>query len=427
MDYQQALEFIHSRKKFSHEPGLDAMRTLMHALGDPQDKLKYLHIAGTNGKGSVTMMTASILQHAGYKTGMSISPYVVDFCERFQINGKMIPQETLADITDRIREVVERLDIQGVEIGEFELVTAIAFIWFYEEKCDIVCLEVGLGGRCDATNIIPTPLVSCITKIGLDHTGILGETVAQIAAEKCGIIKDGATVVCYPEQPAEAMKVIRQVCKEKKADLIVPDLEDLRLIDCNLLQNHVDYGGYEVELPMKGRWQALHMAMSVEAVLKLWRNGMEIDDQAILDGLQCAKQPARMEIISLQPLILLDGGHNPDGVDALASMIEKSGLPKMHAVIGMMRDKACEDMLKRLSDCFDVVYTVKPENPRSMPAQELADLALRYFDEAYPADSVEEAIRLAKQGIGKLKGMCVCGSLYLAGDARKILLSDTKN
>ncbi len=428
MEYTQALEFIHSRKKFSHEAGLAEMRTLMHRLGDPQEKLRYVHIAGTNGKGSVTAMTAEMLKNAGYRVGMSISPYVVDFCERFQINGEMILQEKLAELVARIQPEVEEMERLGEgTVNEFELVTAIAFLWFQQEQCDIVCLEVGLGGRCDATNVIPTPLVTCITRIGLDHTGILGETVEEIAAEKCGIIKPGTTVVSYPEQPAAAMKVIRAACEEKSVELIVPEVEDLKLIDCNLLQNHVDYGGYEVELPMKGRWQALHMAMSIEAVLKLCGQGYDIGDQAILDGLRQARQPARMEIISLQPLVLLDGGHNPDGVDALAGMIERSGLPKMHAVIGMMRDKACEDMLRRLSDCFDVVYTVTPSNPRSMPAEELAVLASRYFDEAYAANSVAEAIAKAKQGIGKLKGMCVCGSLYLAGDARKILLDDTKN
>lgn len=428
MDYQQTLEFIHSRKKLSHQPGTDVMRTLMHKLGDPQDALRYVHIAGTNGKGSVTAMTAAILKEAGYKVGMSISPYVVDFRERFQINGEMISAARLAALVCRIRPVLEEMEAQGLgEVNEFELVTAIAFLWFFEEKCDVVCLEVGLGGRFDATNIIKRPLVTCIVRIGLDHTAILGETVEEIAAEKCGVIKPGTAVVCYPEQPAEAMRVIRTVCGEQNVPLIVPDMEDLKLIDCNLLQNHVDYGGYEAEISMKGRWQALHMAMSVETALELCRKGFDISDDAILNGLAQAKQPARMEIISLQPLVLLDGGHNPDGVDALAGMIERSGLPKMHAVIGMMRDKECEKMLQRLSECFDVVYTVTPDNPRAMPAEELAVLASRCFDEAYAAGSVEEGIREAKKGIGKLKGLCVCGSLYLAGEARKILLSDANN
>lgn len=428
MDYRQALEFIHSRKKFSHEPGLAVMQELMRRLGDPQKALRYVHIAGTNGKGSVTAMTAAILKEAGYKVGMNISPYVVDFRERFQINGEMISEERLAELTARVAPVLEAMEREDAgEANEFELVTAIAFLWFFEEKCDIVCLEVGLGGRYDATNVIPAPLVSCIVRIGLDHTGVLGETTAQIAEEKCGIIKKDSVVVCYPEQPADAMKVIRDACRDAAAELIVPDMEDLKLIASNLLQNHIDYGGYEVELAMKGRWQALHMAMSVEAALALCRMGFEIEDEAILDGLAKAKQPARLEIISLQPLVLLDGGHNPDGVDALAGMIERSGLPKMHAVIGMMKDKACEDMLRRLSDCFDVVYTVTPDNPRAMSAEELSELAKPYFDEVYPADSVEDAIAKAKQGIGRLKGMCVCGSLYLAGDARKILLSDAKN
>lgn len=425
---QQAESYIHSRKAFTHAPSLAVMQRLMQRLGDPQKQLRYIHIAGTNGKGSVTAMTAAILQRAGLKTGMSISPYVTDFRERFQINGQMIEPERLEQLVGRIRPQVEAMEQAGEgEVNEFELVNAAAFLWFYEEKCDVVCLEVGLGGRCDATNIIPPPLVTCITRIGLDHTAILGETIEQIAAEKCAIIKPGTVVISYPEQPPQAAQVIRQTCEKQQVPLVIPDPEDLAMLECNLLQNHANYGGYEVELPMKGRWQGLHMAMAVEAALALWRQGYPIEDQAILDGLAEAKLPARMEFLSLQPLILLDGSHNPDGIDALAGMIERSGLPKMHAVIGMLRDKACEEMLRRLSDCFDVVYTVSPASPRAMSAGQLAELARPYFDEVEPAADVAQALQKARVGVGRLKGLCVCGSLYLAGEARKILLSDANN
>lgn len=422
-EYTEALDYIHSRKTFTHAPGLAVMQRLLQRLGDPQRALRYVHVAGTNGKGSVTAMTAAILQHAGLRTGMSISPYVTDFRERFQIDGRMIDPERLTALTARVSAEVEAMSAAGEgEVNEFELVTALALLWFYEEKCDIVCLEVGLGGRCDATNAIPTPLVTCITRIGLDHTAILGDTLEKIAAEKCGIIKPGTVVVNYPEQPAAAQAVIARTAAAQGAPLLTPEVEDVHLLACNLLQNEVDYGGYQVQLPMKGRWQGLHMAMAVEVALALWRQGLDIPDTAILQGLAAAALPARMELVSLQPLVLLDGSHNPDGIDALAGMIEHSGLPKMHAVVGMLRDKACQEMLERLADCFDVVYTVTPDSPRAMTAEQLAALADGCFEEVHPAPDIATALEKAGQGIGKKKGLCVCGSLYLASQARPLLL-----
>ena len=424
MTCEQAIEWFHSRKRFSHRPGLEEMRRLMRRLGDPQDRLRFVHVAGTNGKGSVTAMTAAILTQAGYRTGMNISPYVTDFRERFQIDGEMISPEKLAQLTARVAQQAQEMQDAGEgEIGEFEAVTAVAFLWFAEEACDIVCLEVGLGGRYDATNIIAAPLVTCIVRIGLDHTAVLGNTVEQIAAEKCGIIKPETTVIVTPQQPQAAMRVIREICEKQNVQMIVPEEEDITWIESNLLQNRIDYGGYTVELPMKGRWQAYHAAMAVETALELCRRGFEIDDDSILAGLAQAKQPARMEIVSMDPLILLDGCHNPDGVDAMASMIERSGLPKMHAVIGMMKDKACEAMLRRLSDCFDLVVTAAPDNPRSMPTEELAALARPYFDRVESAASVQQAIARALQGVSCTRGLCVCGSLYLASEAEKILHS----
>lgn len=418
MTYEQAVAYIHAQKQFTHPPGLEVMRQLMRRLGDPQQGLRFVHVAGTNGKGSVTAMLASILTCAGLKTGMSISPYVVDFRERFQIDGQMIPAPRLVELVERLRPHVEALQAEGLAVNEFELVTALALEWFYEEGCDIVCLEVGLGGRYDATNVIPPPLVSCITRIGLDHTALLGDTVEKIAAEKCGILKPGTVVVSYPQQLPGVDCVIRDGCAALDLPLLVPEVQDIRLLDSNLLQNRVDYGGYEVELPMKGHWQANHMAMAIEAALALWRQGLAIEDEAILQGLAQARLPARMELLSLRPLVLLDGGHNPDGVDALAGMLERSGLPKMHAVIGMMRDKACQEMLRRLSDCFDVVYTVAPQNPRALPAEQLAEMAAPFFDEVYAAPTVPQALEAAMRGVGGKKGLCVCGSLYLAGEAR---------
>ncbi len=422
---EEAIAYIHSRKRFPGKKDLKPMQELLRRLDNPEKQLQYIHVVGTNGKGSVTAMVAAILQNAGYRTGMNISPYIVDFRERLQINGVFISPGRLTELTNRVRTVIQQMDAEGNwEIAEFDAVTAIALLWFCEEKCDIVCLEAGLGGRLDATNTIPAPLVSCITRIGLDHTEILGDAVEKIAQEKCGIIKPGTVVISYPEQTKAVADVISCACKKCGVPLIVPEPDDVKLLACNMLQNHIDYGGYQAVLPMKGRWQGMHMAMAVETALQLAEKGWDISDEAIIAGLEQAKQPARMEILGLQPIVLLDGSHNIDGIDGLASVIEKSGLPKMHAVIGMLRDKECAKMLERLSECFDKVWTVTPDSPRAMTAEQLAVLSADLFDQITPAQSVPQAIRLASQGLGGTKGLCICGSLYLAGEARKFLLAD---
>ena len=202
MTVQQAIEGIHALPRLGGVPGLDRMRALLAELGNPEQRLQYIHIAGTNGKGTLAAMTASILTHAGYKTGLTISPYVLEFRERFQINGEMIPPRVLAALAQKVLAACETLKARGIEPVEFEAVTAIALLWFAEENCDFVVLETGLGGRYDATNVIPAPLVAAITRIGLDHTELLGDTLAQIAGEKAGIIKEGSAVICYPDQPA---------------------------------------------------------------------------------------------------------------------------------------------------------------------------------------------------------------------------------
>lgn len=429
MTEQQAVQAIHALPRMGGAT-LERMHALLDALGNPEQQLKCIHIAGTNGKGTLSVMTASILTHAGYKTGLTVSPYVVDFRERFQINGEMIPPRTLADLTEEVLDAVDGLCAAGQPSPvEFEVVTAIAMLWFAREHCDFVVLETGLGGRYDATNAIPSPLVAAITRIGMDHTDVLGDTLAEIAAEKADIIKEGCAVVCYPDQPPEAMGPLLTAAAEAHTSIQTPEMDNILPLKCRPLQNYIDYGGYRVMLAFPGKHQANHAAMAIEIALILWRQyGYEISDEAIEAGLQAARMPARIEVIRRHPLLLLDGCHNPDGAAALASTLADAGYEgNLVGVMGVLKDKDHTPMLEALSDTFDKVFTVTPDCPRAMTAEELEEAA-RYHLDVEVGGSVRQAICKAVEyaDYHNLAGVVVCGSLYLAAEARPILLEEAE-
>lgn len=414
-----ALDWLQSLPRLSGEPGLDRMKALLAALGDPQKRGRYVHIAGTNGKGSVAAFTANILQKAGFKTGLTISPYVLDFRERFQIDGQMIPPETLERLAAKVRAAAETLAETTVQ---FEAVTALALCWFDEEHCDVAVLETGLGGRFDATNAVENTLVAAITRIDLDHTELLGDTVEKIAAEKAGIVKPGCIAVTYPVQEKEALQAIAAACIREKADLVAPEAEDIHLRWGGLFENRMEYGGYEVNLALPGAHQACNAAMAIEIALALWRQGLDIPDEAILEGLEATRFPARIEVLRSQPLVLLDGSHNPAGAAALAATLGAQKLPqKPAAVLGVLADKAAAEMLRALGDSFSTIYAVTPDCPRAMSADELARLASQELPEvpAYPCADLGQALDTA---LGLPQGAVVCGSLYLAAQARPMLL-----
>lgn len=414
-----ALDWLQSLPRLSGEPGLDRMKALLAALGDPQKRGRYVHIAGTNGKGSVAAFTANILQKAGFKTGLTISPYVRDFRERFQIDGQMIPPETLERLAAKVHAAAETLAETPVQ---FEAVTALALCWFDEEHCDVAVLETGLGGRFDATNAVENTLVAAITRIDLDHTELLGDTVEKIAAEKAGIVKPGCIAVTYPVQEKEALQAIAAACIREKADLVAPEAEDIHLRRGGLFENRMEYGGYEVNLTLPGAHQACNAAMAIEIALALWRQGLDIPDEAILEGLEATRFPARIEVLRRQPLVLLDGSHNPAGAAALAATLKAQRLPqKPAAVLGVLADKAAGEMLRALGESFSTIYAVTPDCPRAMSADELARLASQELPEvpAYPCADLGQALDTA---LGLPQGAVVCGSLYLAAQARPMLL-----
>lgn len=431
MTTQQAIEALHALPRMGQgAPGLARMQNLCDHLGNPEKELQCIHIAGTNGKGSLAAMTSSILTAAGYKTGLTISPYVVDFRERFQIDGEMIPPRTLANLTEKVLDAIDAIEAEGGEKPvEFEAVTALAFLWFAREKCDLVVLETGLGGRCDATNVVPHKLVAAITKIGYDHMEVLGDTLDKIAAEKAGIIKEGTVVVNYPDQLAEAMGPILTAAAEAHTSIITPDKDDLTLLRGKRLENRIDYGGYRAALGLPGTHQANHAAMAVEIALALWREfGYDISDDAILQGLADARMPARIEVLRRHPLLLLDGCHNPDGAKMLAATLTRADFEEnLVGVLGVLADKDYKDMLSDLGPCFAKVYTVTPNCPRALSAEELQKEA-RFHTDAEAADSVADAIRKAVDYADEnnLAGVVVCGSLYLAAEARPLLLKEAE-
>ncbi len=406
MTYEEALSYIHSLQSFGSVLGLERIRELCEKLGNPQNELRFIHVAGTNGKGSTCNMLANIYRKAGLSVGLYTSPFIVDFRERIQLNGEYIEKEELARLCERVKNT-------GVFVTEFEFITALAFLYYKEKGADLVVLEVGLGGRFDATNIINEPICSVITRIDLDHTAYLGDTVDKIAFEKCGIIKNGSPTVSYPIQYEEALEVI----KENTDSLTIPDLGRLKIISSDKSGNTFIYKDIEYKTKLIGEHQVYNAITAIETAKTVGG----VTDRNISDGIAEVTVPARVELIIETPIVVLDGSHNPDGAEALAEVM-KNYNNDIVAIIGMMADKDCEMFLKRiLPYCKAAITVTVLENPRTISAEELKVLAEKYCKDVTSVASYDDAIALAKEKSRGKKPIFVCGSLYLASAVRKKL------
>lgn len=415
MTYKQATEYIDSLLAFGIKPGLERIRFLLEKTGNPQDELTIIHVAGTNGKGSTCAMIASILKEGGYKTGLFISPYVTEFRERIQINGGYIPESALIECVERLKPIAERMAAEHEAPTEFEFITALALTFFKECGTDVVVLETGLGGRFDSTNVSPNPLVSVITAISMDHMAVLGDTLEKIAYEKCGIIKKGRPVVSTPLQYPEVISVIEKTAESLNAPLHIPDISAVEVYSADVLGSLFSYGGSAFGIPLSGGHQINNAITAIEAVRSC---GLNISESQIKAGLGKTSFPARMEVLSESPLVILDGAHNPDGAKALMAVMEPYH-GRITAIVGMMKDKDYSGNLSVIGEhCKSIITLEIAGNKRSLTAGQLKDAAAFYCVDVIRANSDEEALRLAKEKSGG-EPILICGSFYLAGQIRQ--------
>ena len=419
MDYKETLAYIDSTQWFGSKPGLERIGELLNKLGDPQKELKYIHIAGTNGKGSCAAMLAAVLKAAGYKTGLFTSPYLYFFNERMQINGKQIGNDALAEVVSAVQPIADAMEDHSTE---FEIMTAAALLWYKKEQCDIVVLEVGLGGRYDATNIIDTPEAAVIMNIGLDHTQILGDTIAKIAYEKAGIIKPGSLVAMY-QQSDEAENVIKAECEKMGAELHIADFSKIEPEFDSLDGQSFSYKGVSYALPLLGAHQCRNAAVVIETVELLRKKGWKIDDDALEHGMYSVYWPARFEIASDDPYFVVDGGHNPQ---CAATVVENLGnyFPGVRHImlVGVLKDKDYENLFRILNLAADEYICVTPESERALPAKELAEHLERYGKKVSVCESIEDGVFEAIDRARECEGMvCAVGSLYMAGKIRDCL------
>lgn len=424
MNYQEALNYINESHKFGIRLGLDNMRNLLELLGNPQDKLNVIHVAGTNGKGSTCSFMTSILKESGYKVGLYTSPFLETFTERIKINGENIPEEDVARIVTLIKEKIEQGDIYPTE---FEIVTAMAFYYYCEQGVDFVALEVGLGGRYDATNIIKASDVSVITSISLDHVGILGDTVAKIAYEKGGIIKENGTAIVY-DQSDEAKDVIKDICKEKNARYIEVKFDDINIkqsdiysqvYDCSIMGKEYE----DLEIKLIGDHQVNNSILALSAIDFLKETkGLNITEEDIREGLINTKWPGRIEKIMEKPIFIIDGAHNEDGARSLAKAIDKNfNGKKATLLIGMLEDKDIDGVLEILMPYFNKVITTTPDNPRAIDSEKLKDKISKYVDNIVSKPSIEEAVEYTLKNSSEDDIVISAGSLYMIGTVRTLV------
>ncbi len=428
MIYNEAVNYIHSLLKFGIRPGLSGMDALLRLLGNPEKGLEYVHVAGTNGKGSTSTAISNVLIDAGYKVGLYTSPYVSHFLERVQFSGKPVEEQLFADCVEKVKTAVETLESDNVTITEFEALTASAILCYKELCCDVVVLEVGLGGRLDATNIIDTPLVNVITSLSIDHSAILGDTIEEIAFEKCGTIKENGSVVCSFGQPQGALDVVFKIVENKNNTLVIPNENDVEIMKTDIFGTEFKYKNNKYFVSMAGAHQVKNMTCVIEACNVL-KGTFDISNENIFSGISKTILPARIEVLCNKPLVILDGGHNEDGAKAFFEAVspilkEKS---KVVVIAGMMGDKAVESSLKPLMKRTDVFYAVTPENPRAMVATELSGIARKYVKDVYAIDGIVDALNQAYNMLDENSTLFVVGSLYLAGEIREKLIEKIKN
>ncbi|WP_252229267.1 folylpolyglutamate synthase/dihydrofolate synthase family protein [Clostridium sp. ZBS15] len=434
MNYEEAMNYISSVGRFGSNYGLKRTYRLLEILGNPQKKLKLIHIAGTNGKGSTTSMITSILIGMGYKVGMYTSPFLEEFEERIQINGENIPKEKLTYSINIVKKAVDKVIEEGYDHPtEFEILTTVMYLYYYNEKVDYAVIEVGLGGELDSTNVI-TPIVSVITSISFDHMNILGNSLYEIAMQKAGIIKKDIPVVVYP-QSNEAMKAIKEKAEIEKSKVYEIDSKSGTLLKITFNENlyqevkiKTRNNLYEVKLPLMGEHQILNLSVALNTIEVLCeREGLIINKEIMEKSIESVKWKGRLEVLNKNPLIIIDGAHNIEGIKMLRNNIEKYfRYNKIYLLLGILADKQVEDMVKEITKIAHKIYALTPHSDRAELNTELKSEILKYNKNTIALDSYEQAI---KQALNEAKSedlILISGSLYMIGDMRKIITQKIK-
>jgi dihydrofolate synthase / folylpolyglutamate synthase len=443
MNYEQTMSYITNTAKFGINLGLSRTEKILEFLGDPHKKIKCVHVAGTNGKGSTTAMINKMLMDAGLKVGMYTSPYLEVFEERIQINGENISKENLSKVVTEVSKAVDKVIELGYdEPTEFEIITCAMFYYFAKEKVDFAVVEVGLGGTLDSTNVMQAfsneeaggVMASVIVSISLDHTQILGDTLEKIAFEKSGIIKNGVPVIMYPQEK-EAEKVIEKVCAERGCQLIkVSNGSGEYVEEDKIDKNSLTYtqrvkiktteNTYDVQLALLGKHQVLNCATAILTIEELIKQGVKIKKENILNALKEVKWIGRLEVIKNKPLVVIDGAHNIDGITKLKENVEQYfKYNKMVLILGILADKEVEKMVATIVPLTDRVIAVTPNSYRAENAEELKNVIQKYNEKCNAVDSYKEAYELALSYCEEDDILLISGSLYMIGDMRKIIRS----
>ena len=411
MNFDQSVEYIHSLLAFGIKPGLERISMLLDLLGNPQDKLKIIHVAGTNGKGSTSTTISNMLIAGGKKTGLFTSPYVIDFCERIQIDGKNVSKNLFADCVTQVREKIEELNKKDIIITEFEAITVSAFLCFVKAECEYVVLEVGLGGRFDATNVVKNPEAVVITSISLDHIAILGDTIEKIAFEKCGIIKNNVPVITSFNQHKDALKVITETCKSKNCNLIITDPGKTEILDDSIFGTLFSYDDNVYKTRLTGNHQIENAVNAIECARVLG-----IGENAIAQGIESTRMIARMEVIGEKPLIIRDGGHNEGCAEALYNFLKKYNVQNINMLIGLMADKDVEGYVSKIAPLCKSAVTVTPSNPRALNGEKLKEITEKYCNEVTFINNPQEGYKYIISNTEADETILICGSFYMMSD-----------
>ena len=432
MNYNDAMGYIREVGNFGSNYGLERTFRILEILNNPQKDLKLIHVAGTNGKGSVTSMITSMLRGYNYKVGMYTSPFLEEFEERIQINGNNIPKDKLADLVERVKVAVDKVIEEGyTHPTEFEIITCLMLLYFKEEKVDYGVIEVGLGGRLDSTNVI-TPILSVITSISLDHTNLLGNSLSEIASEKAGIIKEGIPVVTYPQEE-EALKVIEEIAKNKNSEIIKVSKDKgrfIRVYDDNekIYQDvlvNINGEDYKVRLPLLGEHQITNLLVAMKAFLKVCAiEGINAEKNVILSSLKNVKWIGRLEVMKRNPLVVIDGAHNIQGIRSLKKSVQKYFKYKnIYLILGILADKQVKDMIDTITPIAKKVFALTPHSDRAELASKLRDEIIKTNSNCVSFESYEEAYIKALNEADSDDLILISGSLYMIGDMRKIIRS----